>query len=97
MQTPDGSVFTGGWVRDVKQGLGRKVYANGDVYEVCNKLLLGLCNRLLKFFKQLAESTPVVTRHAPDVRSSLVRTFAGALEGQTERAGKVSLEQRQRV
>ena len=35
MQGPDGSVFTGGWNRDVKHGLGRKVYSNGDVYEVC--------------------------------------------------------------
>lgn len=34
MQGPDGSVFTGGWQNDVKFGLGRKVYANGDVYEV---------------------------------------------------------------
>lgn len=34
MQGPDGSVFTGGWQKDVKFGLGRKVYANGDVYEV---------------------------------------------------------------
>ena len=34
MQGPDGSVFTGGWNKDVKHGLGRKVYSNGDVYEV---------------------------------------------------------------
>ena len=34
MQGPDGSVFTGGWNKDIKHGLGRKVYSNGDVYEV---------------------------------------------------------------
>lgn len=37
MQGPDGSVFTGSWHKDVKHGLGRKVYANGDVYEVCSR------------------------------------------------------------
>ena len=28
-----GLLSQGGWANDVKQGLGRKVYANGDVYE----------------------------------------------------------------
>ena len=42
MQGPDGSVFTGGWQNDVKHGLGRKVYANGDVYEVSSPCHLHL-------------------------------------------------------
>lgn len=27
------SRYTGGWQRDVRHGLGRQVYGNGDVYE----------------------------------------------------------------
>ena len=27
------SALQGGWANDLKQGLGKKVYANGDVYE----------------------------------------------------------------
>lgn len=34
MQAADGSEYTGGWQFDVKHGLGRKVHASGDVYEV---------------------------------------------------------------
>ena len=32
--SPDGTRYQGGWAHDLKQGLGRKTYANGDVYEV---------------------------------------------------------------
>lgn len=32
--SPDGTRYQGGWAHDLKQGLGRKIYANGDVYEV---------------------------------------------------------------
>ena len=28
-----GSCYTGGWLRDVKHGLGRRVFANGDCYD----------------------------------------------------------------
>lgn len=50
MQGPDGSVFTGGWNKDVKHGLGRKVYSNGDVYEVRDRA--PLCSSALKPTRQ---------------------------------------------
>ena len=33
-ESPDGTRYQGGWAHDLKQGLGKKTYANGDCYEV---------------------------------------------------------------
>ncbi len=32
-QAPDGTYYQGGWAWDLKHGLGKKVYSNGDIYE----------------------------------------------------------------
>ena len=33
-ESPDGTRYQGGWARDLKQGLGKKWFPNGDTYEV---------------------------------------------------------------
>mgnify|MGYP001810715514 CR=1 FL=1 len=32
-ESPDGARYVGGWRANLKHGIGRKVYANGDSYE----------------------------------------------------------------
>lgn len=45
--TVDGSCYTGSWAEDHKQGLGRKTYPNGDVYEVgVLEMVLRCCGRM---------------------------------------------------
>lgn len=33
-ESPDGTRYQGGWAHDLKQGLGKKWFPNGDTYEV---------------------------------------------------------------
>lgn len=33
-ESPDGTRYQGGWACDLKQGLGKKWFPNGDTYEV---------------------------------------------------------------
>lgn len=79
MQGPDGSVYTGGWLNDVKHGLGRKEYTSGDVYEVCVLSLevLATANSASNFLVQTEhESLPLAISRSNIAKRATILAIA---------------------